>query len=264
MWQKSIKRFSSHIDQEPAGSHCSYRKINHEMVLCIDPFPTMFQSHIVVDRANRPKPSVQNPKKTKQQLEEEEDEQYALVDKMEHCMVTDPARRREYEALGGYLSSDASDTEPIVARMAYGPHFVGNNPLCEPTMFHDDVGLQHLKLFPYLFASTNIWNVNRVANEISLILYYFWPRLKIDDKVVKQIVSDGPTPGAKHRNDVALGTLIAQEPHGVGNKTMDYMYNRFNIVPIIFKETRTKRPAEGHNITIDKCYNDNCWFFKTS
>uniref|UniRef100_A0A915KXB7 Uncharacterized protein n=1 Tax=Romanomermis culicivorax TaxID=13658 RepID=A0A915KXB7_ROMCU len=45
----------------------------------------MFRNQVVVDRANRPKPSVRNPKKTKQQLEEEEDdEQYVLIDEMEH------------------------------------------------------------------------------------------------------------------------------------------------------------------------------------
>uniref|UniRef100_A0A915JYR7 Uncharacterized protein n=1 Tax=Romanomermis culicivorax TaxID=13658 RepID=A0A915JYR7_ROMCU len=136
----------------------------------------MFRNHIVVDLANKPKPLVQNPKKTKQQLEEE-DEQYALIDKMECGTVIDPATRREYEAL---------------------------------------------------------------------------EFLKVDDKGVKQIVGDGPMPGAEHRNDIALGTLITQAPHGLGNKTMEYMYNPFNIMPIIFEETRTKRPVMGNNITIDK------------
>uniref|UniRef100_A0A915KBZ6 Uncharacterized protein n=1 Tax=Romanomermis culicivorax TaxID=13658 RepID=A0A915KBZ6_ROMCU len=83
MWQEAIKRFICHIDQEAAGSHCSYCKINHEIVLRIDPFPAKFRNHVVVNRADKPKPSVQNPKKTKQQLEEEEDEQYALIDKMQ-------------------------------------------------------------------------------------------------------------------------------------------------------------------------------------
>uniref|UniRef100_A0A915I5F7 Uncharacterized protein n=1 Tax=Romanomermis culicivorax TaxID=13658 RepID=A0A915I5F7_ROMCU len=33
---------------------------------------------------------------------------------------------------------------------------------------------------------------------------------------------------------------------------------------IIFEETRTKRLAEGDNITIDKRYNNDCWFFETT
>uniref|UniRef100_A0A915IA36 Uncharacterized protein n=1 Tax=Romanomermis culicivorax TaxID=13658 RepID=A0A915IA36_ROMCU len=195
-------------------------------MLCVDLFPAMFCNPVVVDRANKPKPSVQNPKKTKQQLEEEEDEQYALIDQMELRTVTYPATHREYEALGGYLSPDLSDAEPIVAQMWYGPCFVCNDPLCEPTTFHDDAGLLHLKLFPYLFDSANVWNANHVTKEISPILYYFWPNtieegrklkadicqhlelLKVDEKLVKQILGNGPTPGAKHRNDQALGTLI--------------------------------------------------------
>uniref|UniRef100_A0A915HME5 Uncharacterized protein n=1 Tax=Romanomermis culicivorax TaxID=13658 RepID=A0A915HME5_ROMCU len=45
---------------------------------------------------------------------------------------------------------------------------------------------------------------------------------------------------------------------------MDHIYNRFNIVPIIFEETRTKRPAEGDNITINKRYQEDFWFFETT
>uniref|UniRef100_A0A915JC19 Uncharacterized protein n=1 Tax=Romanomermis culicivorax TaxID=13658 RepID=A0A915JC19_ROMCU len=87
--------------------------------------------------------------------------------------------------------------------------------------------------------------------------------LKIDEKVVKGIIGDGLTPGAKHRNHIALGTLVIQAPHSLSNKTMDYMYNQFNIVPIIFEETRRKRPAKGDKITIDKHYQEDCWFFET-
>uniref|UniRef100_A0A915J717 Uncharacterized protein n=1 Tax=Romanomermis culicivorax TaxID=13658 RepID=A0A915J717_ROMCU len=130
--------------------------------------------------------------------------------------------------------------------------------------------LQHIKLFPYLFDSANQWNSNRIANDISPILYYFWPStveegrrikadiqqhlqyLKNDEKVVKQITGDGPKPSAKHTNDTALRTLVLHAPHGVSNKVMDYMYNRFNIVLIIFEETRAKRCSEGDNITLDK------------
>uniref|UniRef100_A0A915KLL4 Uncharacterized protein n=1 Tax=Romanomermis culicivorax TaxID=13658 RepID=A0A915KLL4_ROMCU len=140
---------------------------------------------------------------------------------MECPTVTDPVMPREYEALGTYLLSDPTDAEPVVARMPYRPHFVRNDNLCEPATFHYNVCLLHLKLFPYLFGSANICNANRVANEISPIFYYFWPStveegwkikadihqhlelLKIDDKVVKRIIGDGPTPGVKHRNDVA-------------------------------------------------------------
>uniref|UniRef100_A0A915KFI3 Uncharacterized protein n=1 Tax=Romanomermis culicivorax TaxID=13658 RepID=A0A915KFI3_ROMCU len=83
MWQEAIKHYMCHIDQEAAGSHCSYQKINHDIVLHVDPFPAKFRNHLIVYRADKPKPSVQNPKKTKQQLEEEEDEQYALIDEMQ-------------------------------------------------------------------------------------------------------------------------------------------------------------------------------------
>uniref|UniRef100_A0A915L931 Uncharacterized protein n=1 Tax=Romanomermis culicivorax TaxID=13658 RepID=A0A915L931_ROMCU len=94
---------------------------------------------------------------------------------MQHRTETDLALLKEYEALGRYLSSDPSDAKPVVARTPYGPHFVRNDPLREPAMFTDDVGLQHLKLFPYLFNSAKQWNSNQIANEISPILYYFWP-----------------------------------------------------------------------------------------
>uniref|UniRef100_A0A915JRV1 Uncharacterized protein n=1 Tax=Romanomermis culicivorax TaxID=13658 RepID=A0A915JRV1_ROMCU len=52
---------------------------------------------------------------------------------------------------------------------------------------------------------------------------------------------DGPNPSAMHRNDTALGTLVLHAPHSVSNKVMDYMYNPFDIVPIIFEETQAKR-----------------------
>uniref|UniRef100_A0A915K5Q4 Uncharacterized protein n=1 Tax=Romanomermis culicivorax TaxID=13658 RepID=A0A915K5Q4_ROMCU len=45
---------------------------------------------------------------------------------------------------------------------------------------------------------------------------------------------------------------------------MNYMYNCFNIVPIIFEETRAKRRSESDNITVDKRYQDDCWFFLTT
>uniref|UniRef100_A0A915HYK8 Uncharacterized protein n=1 Tax=Romanomermis culicivorax TaxID=13658 RepID=A0A915HYK8_ROMCU len=109
MWQEAIKRFMSHIDQD--------RK---------------------VPKSRNSQPSQQTEtfgsksKKMKQQLEEEEDEQYALIDKMEGHTVTDPATHREYEALGRYLFSHLSDAKPVVARMTYGPCFVGKDPLPEP------------------------------------------------------------------------------------------------------------------------------------
>uniref|UniRef100_A0A915KNR8 Uncharacterized protein n=1 Tax=Romanomermis culicivorax TaxID=13658 RepID=A0A915KNR8_ROMCU len=156
---------------------------------------------------------------------------------MQRRTETDPALLKEYKALGGYLSSDPSNAESIVAQKPYGPRFTHNDPLREPTMFADNVGLQHPTLFPYLFDSTNQWNSNRITNNISPILYYFWPttveeghqikaeiwqyleHLKIDEKVVKQIIGEGPNPGAKHRNDIALGTLVLQAPHVVSSKT---------------------------------------------
>uniref|UniRef100_A0A915JXQ2 Uncharacterized protein n=1 Tax=Romanomermis culicivorax TaxID=13658 RepID=A0A915JXQ2_ROMCU len=42
MWQEAVKRFMCHIDQEALGSHCSYPKINHDIVLRVDPFPAKF------------------------------------------------------------------------------------------------------------------------------------------------------------------------------------------------------------------------------
>uniref|UniRef100_A0A915K4D6 Uncharacterized protein n=1 Tax=Romanomermis culicivorax TaxID=13658 RepID=A0A915K4D6_ROMCU len=42
MWQEATKRYMCHIDQEAAGSHCSYQKINHNIVLRSDPFPPKF------------------------------------------------------------------------------------------------------------------------------------------------------------------------------------------------------------------------------
>uniref|UniRef100_A0A915KPF7 Uncharacterized protein n=1 Tax=Romanomermis culicivorax TaxID=13658 RepID=A0A915KPF7_ROMCU len=150
----------------------------------------------------------------KQQLEEEEDEQYALINEMQRRMETDPDLLREYEALGSYLSSDLSEAEPMATQMSYAPQFTRNDPLQEPAMFTGDIGLQHIKLFPYLFNSTNQVNTSGVANDISPILYYFWPstfeeghrikadiqqhlqRLKVDEELVKQITGDGPNPSA--------------------------------------------------------------------
>uniref|UniRef100_A0A915KW13 Uncharacterized protein n=1 Tax=Romanomermis culicivorax TaxID=13658 RepID=A0A915KW13_ROMCU len=83
MWQEAIKHFMSHIDQEASGSHCSYRKINQDIVLCVDPFPAKFRNQVIVNRADKQKPSVRKPKKTREQLEEEECEQYALIDEMQ-------------------------------------------------------------------------------------------------------------------------------------------------------------------------------------
>uniref|UniRef100_A0A915K3D9 Uncharacterized protein n=1 Tax=Romanomermis culicivorax TaxID=13658 RepID=A0A915K3D9_ROMCU len=217
MWQGSIKGFICYIDQETAGSRCSYCKINHEIVLRMDPFPAKFRNYV-------PKPWVQNPKKTKQQLEEEEDEQYALIDEIQRRTETNLALIKEYEVLG-----------------------------------------------------TNQWNSNRIAIDISPILYYFWPstieegrgikadiwqhleHLKIDEKVIKQITGEGPNPSAKHRNNTALGILVMHAPHGVSSKIMDYMYNCFNIVPIIFEETRAKRCNKGDDITLDKRYQEDCY-----
>uniref|UniRef100_A0A915JXI8 Uncharacterized protein n=1 Tax=Romanomermis culicivorax TaxID=13658 RepID=A0A915JXI8_ROMCU len=83
MWQEAIKRFINHIDQESLGSYCSYQKINHEIVLWIDPFPTVFRNQVMADGSTKLKPSIRNPKKTRQELEEEEDEMYAQIDEME-------------------------------------------------------------------------------------------------------------------------------------------------------------------------------------
>uniref|UniRef100_A0A915HIQ1 Uncharacterized protein n=1 Tax=Romanomermis culicivorax TaxID=13658 RepID=A0A915HIQ1_ROMCU len=196
-------------------------------------------------------------------------------------METDPDLIKEYEALVGYLSSDPSDVKPLVTRMSYGPCFTRNDPLREPATFTGDIGLQHLKLFPYSFDSANQWNSNRIANHISPILYYFWPstieeghrikagirqhleRLKIDEKIIKQITGEGLNPSAKHGNDTDLGTLVLHAPHGVLSKIMDYMYNHFDIVLIILEGTRKKKRPEGDNITLDKRYQEDCWFFET-
>uniref|UniRef100_A0A915KLS7 Uncharacterized protein n=1 Tax=Romanomermis culicivorax TaxID=13658 RepID=A0A915KLS7_ROMCU len=196
-------------------------------------------------------------------------------------METDPDLIREYEALGGYLSSDLSDTEPTTAQTSYAPRFTRNDPLQEPATFTGDIGLQHIKLFPYSFDSINQMNSSRIANNISPILYYFLPStieegrqikaeiqqhlqwLKIDNKLVKRITGDGPNPSTKHRNNTALGTLILHIPHSISNEKMDYMCNCFNIVPIIFEETGLKRRSEGDNITVDKRCQENCWFFET-
>uniref|UniRef100_A0A915J5D1 Uncharacterized protein n=1 Tax=Romanomermis culicivorax TaxID=13658 RepID=A0A915J5D1_ROMCU len=42
MWQEATKRYMCHIDQEAARYHCSYRKINHDIILHIDPFLSRF------------------------------------------------------------------------------------------------------------------------------------------------------------------------------------------------------------------------------
>uniref|UniRef100_A0A915KLA5 Uncharacterized protein n=1 Tax=Romanomermis culicivorax TaxID=13658 RepID=A0A915KLA5_ROMCU len=49
-----------------------------------------FRNHIMADRSNKPKPSICNPKKTRQELEEEEDEMCAHIDEIERRQVTDP------------------------------------------------------------------------------------------------------------------------------------------------------------------------------
>uniref|UniRef100_A0A915JE95 Uncharacterized protein n=1 Tax=Romanomermis culicivorax TaxID=13658 RepID=A0A915JE95_ROMCU len=77
--------------------------MNCEIVLGIDTFPTRSQNRVMADRSNKPKPSVCNPKKTSQELEEEDDEMYAPINEMEWRQVTDPDVRREYDALGEYL-----------------------------------------------------------------------------------------------------------------------------------------------------------------
>uniref|UniRef100_A0A915I077 Uncharacterized protein n=1 Tax=Romanomermis culicivorax TaxID=13658 RepID=A0A915I077_ROMCU len=87
--------------------------------------------------------------------------------------------------------------------------------------------------------NANQWNSNRITNDISPILYYFWPstveegcgikadipqhleRLKIDEKIIKRITGEGLNPSAKHRNDAALGTLVLHAPHGVSNKKQE-------------------------------------------
>uniref|UniRef100_A0A915IBU7 G-protein coupled receptors family 1 profile domain-containing protein n=1 Tax=Romanomermis culicivorax TaxID=13658 RepID=A0A915IBU7_ROMCU len=79
MWQEAMKRYICHIDQEAAHSHCSYQKINHDIVLCIDPFPSRFRNHVVVNWANKPKHSVRNPKKTREEGEKEEYKQYSIT-----------------------------------------------------------------------------------------------------------------------------------------------------------------------------------------
>uniref|UniRef100_A0A915J012 Uncharacterized protein n=1 Tax=Romanomermis culicivorax TaxID=13658 RepID=A0A915J012_ROMCU len=88
--------------------------------------------------------------------------------------------------------------------------------------------------------------------------------LKVDDKLVKGIIGDGPNRSARQQNETASGTLIIQAPHDIANKKMDYMYNCFNIIPIIFEQTHAKRRSEGDNITINKQYQDDCWFFLTT
>uniref|UniRef100_A0A915J7E4 Uncharacterized protein n=1 Tax=Romanomermis culicivorax TaxID=13658 RepID=A0A915J7E4_ROMCU len=131
---------------------------------------------------------------------------------MQRRTETDPDLIREYKALGSYLSSDPSDAKPRTAQSFYAPGFTCNDPLQDPVTFRGDIGLNHLKLFPYVFDSMNQTNLSRIANDISPILYYFWPstveegqrikaqiqqrlqHLKVDDKLVKQIIGDGPNP----------------------------------------------------------------------
>uniref|UniRef100_A0A915LCK1 Uncharacterized protein n=1 Tax=Romanomermis culicivorax TaxID=13658 RepID=A0A915LCK1_ROMCU len=151
-------------------------------------------------------------------------------------METDRDLIREYEALGGYLSSDLSDAEPMRAQPSYTPHYMHNDPLQEPATFRGDIGMQYIELFPYSFDSTNHINISQIANDIILILFYFWPStieegrrvkadiqqhlqcLKVDDKLVKQIIRDSLNPSAKQRNETAHGTLVVQAPHGVATK----------------------------------------------
>uniref|UniRef100_A0A915KE86 Uncharacterized protein n=1 Tax=Romanomermis culicivorax TaxID=13658 RepID=A0A915KE86_ROMCU len=175
MWQEATKRYMCHIDQEAACWHCSYRKINHDIVLRVDPFPPKFRNHVIVNRADKPKPSVQNPKKTREEWEEEEYEQYSIAEDIQRRTETDPDLIREYEALGGYLWSDPSDAEPTTAQPSYATHFTRNNPLQDPVMFIEDIRSNHLKLFPYVFDLINHPNLSRIAKDISPILYYFWP-----------------------------------------------------------------------------------------
>uniref|UniRef100_A0A915JLP4 Uncharacterized protein n=1 Tax=Romanomermis culicivorax TaxID=13658 RepID=A0A915JLP4_ROMCU len=90
-------------------------------------------------------------------------------------METDPDLIREYKALGGCLLLDPSNAEPTTAQPSYAPRFMRNDPLQDPVTFMEDIGLDHLKLFPYVFDSTNQTNLSQIANDISPILYYFWP-----------------------------------------------------------------------------------------
>uniref|UniRef100_A0A915JIG3 Uncharacterized protein n=1 Tax=Romanomermis culicivorax TaxID=13658 RepID=A0A915JIG3_ROMCU len=174
------------------------------------------------------------------------------------------------------------NVEPVVARTPYGHCFVWNDSIPEATTFCDGIRQQHLKLLPHLFNSMNIWSANRVANKISPILYYFWlgsfeqggnlksnipqhlEHLRVDDKVVKRIIGEGPMPLSKRRNEIAMDSLMNQEPHGVSSQTTDDMYNCFDIVPIIIEDSRGKWSAKGDNISIDNRYDNNCWFFETT
>uniref|UniRef100_A0A915KRF8 Uncharacterized protein n=1 Tax=Romanomermis culicivorax TaxID=13658 RepID=A0A915KRF8_ROMCU len=63
---------------------------------------------------------------------------------------------------------------------------------------------------------------------------------------------------------MAYRTLIMQAPHGIATKKMDHMYHCFNIIPIIFEEAGAKQRSEGDNITMDKRYQEDCWFFQTT
>uniref|UniRef100_A0A915L2S3 Uncharacterized protein n=1 Tax=Romanomermis culicivorax TaxID=13658 RepID=A0A915L2S3_ROMCU len=61
-----------------------------------------------------------------------------------------------------------------------------------------------------------------------------------------------------------MGFRIDKEPHEATIGLIDFMFNQFTTVPLIFEDSRNKHCPEGGNITIDKCYADECWFFETT
>uniref|UniRef100_A0A915JN13 Uncharacterized protein n=1 Tax=Romanomermis culicivorax TaxID=13658 RepID=A0A915JN13_ROMCU len=69
-------------------------------------------------------------------------------------------------------------------------------------------------------------------------------------------------PTARRRNEIAMGPLIHQTLRDVSIGNTDFMYHHFDILPLIFEESRGKSHPEGDNITSDKRYNNNCWFFE--
>uniref|UniRef100_A0A915JNB9 Uncharacterized protein n=1 Tax=Romanomermis culicivorax TaxID=13658 RepID=A0A915JNB9_ROMCU len=144
MWKEATLPYINHIDQEAAGSYCSYQEINHKKVLRVDSFPMSFRNHVMADRTNKPKLPVRNPKKTREELQKEEEEMYVYIDETEPWENTDPDTQREYEALGSYLSSDPSDVQLPTLRMLYGPHFKQNDPILEPTTLRDAIGKDSL------------------------------------------------------------------------------------------------------------------------
>uniref|UniRef100_A0A915JJ37 Uncharacterized protein n=1 Tax=Romanomermis culicivorax TaxID=13658 RepID=A0A915JJ37_ROMCU len=78
----------------PMQSDKMYARINHVIVLGIDPFPSKFPNHNIVNWADKP-----NPKKTREEQEEEEYEEYSLTNDMQRSTETDPDLIKEYEAL---------------------------------------------------------------------------------------------------------------------------------------------------------------------